>query len=71
MGNAIFPEEAAIYITATSVNPSALASSDAVTAEVTNYSESGGEEDIESVPVFGGGNIDKINLGHITVLQYG
>ena len=61
MGNAIFPEQATIYITGTSVDPSALASSDAVEAEVANFSESGGEEDVESIPVFGGGNIDKVN----------
>ncbi|WP_298752998.1 hypothetical protein [uncultured Arcobacter sp.] len=59
-GDGIIPEQATIYITATSVDPSSLASSDAVEAEVTNFSESGGEEDIESVPVFGGGNIDKV-----------
>ncbi len=61
MGNAIFPEEAIIYITTTDIEPSSLATTDAVTAEVTNFSESGGEEDVESIPVFGGGNIDKIN----------
>lgn len=60
MGNAIFPEQAAIYITSTSVAASALATSDAVTAEVTNFSQSGGEEDVEAIPVFGGGNIDKV-----------
>lgn len=60
VGDGIIPEHATIYITDTTVLPSALASSDAVEAEVTNFSESGGEEDIESVPVFGGGNIDKI-----------
>ena len=61
MGNAIFPEQATIYITDTSIAPADLASSDAVEAEVTNFSQSGGEEDLESIPVFGGGNIDKIN----------
>lgn len=59
-GDAILPEQATIYITSTSIAPSALASSDSVTAEVTNYSESGGEEDVESVMVYGGGNIDKV-----------
>jgi hypothetical protein len=61
MGNAIFPEQATIYITDISVAPADLTSSDAVEAEVTNFSQSGGEEDLESIPVFGGGNIDKIN----------
>jgi len=56
--DAILPEEATIYITSTSVAPGDLATSDAVQAEVTNFSESGGEEDIESKQVFGGGNID-------------
>lgn len=55
----MMPEEAIVYITSSTVAPSSLASSDAVTAEVTNFKESGGEEDIESTPVFGGGNIDK------------
>ena len=57
-GDALLPEEALIYITDTSVLPSALVSSDAVQAEITNFSESGGEEELESRQVFGGGNID-------------
>lgn len=75
-GDAISPEQATIYITSTSVAASALASSDAVEAEVTNFSESGGEEDIESIPVFGGGNIDKtkprtqIEVSFDVILRY-
>jgi hypothetical protein len=62
MGNGIFPDEATIYIAAANTNGSALvSSSDAVTGEVSNFSETGGEQDIDSIPVFGGGNIDKEN----------
>lgn len=61
MGEALFPDEATIYIVATGTAASALAASDAVTGEVINFSESGGEEDTESIPVFGGGNITKEN----------
>ena len=57
-GDALLPEEALIYITDTTVAPAALVSSDAVQAEITNFSESGGEEELESRQVFGGGNID-------------
>jgi hypothetical protein len=76
MGNAIFPEEATVYITPIAITASSLASTDAVTAEVTNFSQSGGEEDVESVPVFGGGNIDKtkprtmIEVSFDVVLRY-
>ena len=59
MGDGIFPDEAKIYIVAADVNGSTLATSDEVTGEVSNYSESGGEKDLETIPVFGGGNIDK------------
>jgi hypothetical protein len=57
MGNAIFPEQATILIAAADAMSSSGLS---VESEVTNFSESGGEEDSESVPVFGGGNIDLI-----------
>lgn len=56
-GDAIFPEEATVYIGAADAASSACLE---VTAEITNFSESGGDEDVESTPVFGGGNIDKI-----------
>jgi len=61
MGNGIFPDEATISIVVAGIVGSAVASSDSVTGEVSNYSESGGERDTESLPVFGGGNIDKEN----------
>ncbi len=77
VNDALLPEEATIYIVDSSTAPSTLASSDAVQAEITNWSESGGEEDVESVQVFGGGNIDKINprtqleVSFDVVLRYG
>jgi len=55
-GDALLPEHATVYIGAADAATSAC---EAFTAEITNFSESGGEEDTESVPVFGGGNIDK------------
>jgi len=75
--DAILPEEATIYIVDNGVLPSTLSSDDAVQAEVTNFSESGGDEDVESVVVFGGGNIDKVNprtqieVSFDVVLRYG
>jgi hypothetical protein len=76
-GDAILPEHATIYIVANGTTPSALDSSDAVEAEVTNFSQSGGEEDVESRKVFGGGNIDltkpreQIEVSFDIILRYG
>ena len=73
MGNAILPEEATVYIGAADA---ASSSCQDVTAEITNFSESGGEEDIESTPVFGGGNIDKtkprtqVEISFDVILRY-
>ncbi len=61
MSDGIFPDECTISIVEADIDGSTLASSDAVTGEVTNFSESGGEKDTESIAVFGGGNIDKEN----------
>jgi len=61
MGNGIFPDEATIYIVTSGTAGSALVASNAVTGDVSNFSESGGDKDTESIPVFGGGNIDKEN----------
>jgi len=75
-GDAIFPEEATIYIVAADAASSSATGLN-VTAEVTNFTSSGGEEDVESVPVFGGGNIDKvkprtqIEVSFDVVLRYG
>jgi hypothetical protein len=77
---AIQPEEAKVYIGVIDIAPSALATSSAsfdATGYITNFSESGGEEDIESNPVFGGGNIDKIKprtqleVSFDIIMQYG
>lgn len=43
-----------IYITASDVNPSAVASSDAITGEIKSYARTGGEDDFDSEAVFGG-----------------
>ena len=72
-GDAIFPEQATIYIGAADAASSACVEA---TAEVTNFTESGGEEEVESVPVFGGGNIDKtkprtqIEVGFDVIIRY-
>jgi len=42
MGNGIFTDEATISIVAADVNGSSVASSDYVTGEISNYSETGG-----------------------------
>jgi len=71
-GDAIFPEEATILI---GVADAASTSCVDVTAEVTSFSDTGGEEDVESV--FGGGNIDKtkprtqIEVSFDVILRYG
>lgn len=73
-GDAILPEQATVYITP---NTSTASSTYAVTAEVTNYTESGGEEDTESRKVFGGGNIElikpreQIEVSFDVILRYG
>lgn len=59
MGEGLFPDESTIYIVSADTAGSAIASSDGVSGEVSNYSESGGDKEISSIPVFGGGNIDK------------
>ncbi len=60
MGDGIFPDEARIWIGAADIHPSTIATSTTnVTGEISNYSESGGEKNVTSIPVFGGGNLDK------------
>lgn len=75
---AIQPEEATVLINAVDTEPSAMATgADTITGFITNFSESGGEEDVESNPVFGGGNIDKtkprtqIEVSFDVIMQYG
>jgi len=50
----IFPNETTISIAAADVVGSALATSDQVIGEISNWSQSGGEQEIESKPVIGG-----------------
>jgi len=59
MSNGIFPDEATMYIVSADTNGADLEATDLVTGEISNFSESGGEKDTESIAVFGGGNIDK------------
>jgi hypothetical protein len=47
-----------IYIANADTNPSALSDSDIIKGQITNYSKSGGEDDVETVHAFGG-DIDK------------
>jgi len=56
----IFPNETTIYIAASGLDASAVASSNSIVGEITNWSLSGGEADIESIPVIGG-FVDKEN----------
>ena len=74
--------QAQVWVGAINIAPSALMSSansasfDA-TGYITNFTESGGESDVESTPVFGGGNIDKnmptsqIEVSFDIILQHG
>jgi len=72
-GDAIFPEEAVIFIGAADSSSSSCVE---VQGGITNLSESGGEEDSESVPVFGGGNVDlvkprtQIEVSFDVILKY-
>jgi len=43
-----------IWVTDADVDPSSLATSDAIVGEISNYSLTGGQDDVESQPVFGG-----------------
>jgi len=79
MGNGIFPDEAKIYIGAADMEGSELDSTDVnqIESYISNFSESGGESDIEPIPVFGGGNLDKesprsqIEISFDIEMQYG
>ena len=51
---AISRKKVSIYIADADTNASSLASSDLITGEIKSYSKSGGDEDVESDPVFGG-----------------
>ncbi len=51
---AISRSKVKIYIAAVDTNPAALASSDLITGEIKSYKKTGGEDDVESDPVFGG-----------------
>ena len=50
----VFPSETTISIVASGTNGSAITVADKVAGEVTNWSLSGGEQEIESIPVIGG-----------------
>jgi len=50
----VFPSETSIYIVAANTNGSALTVGDKVIGEITNFSLSGGDQDVESIPVIGG-----------------
>lgn len=51
---AISRSKVRIAILASGINPSAVASTDWITGEIKEYSQSGGEKDVESDPHFGG-----------------
>lgn len=51
---AISRSQVRIAILAADVNPSAVAATDWITGEIKEYSQSGGEKDVESDPHFGG-----------------
>jgi hypothetical protein len=56
----IFPNETSVYIVAAGTNGSALTAADKVVGEITNWSQSGMDRDVESIPVIGG-YVDKEN----------
>ena len=73
---AMFPSEATVTIAAAGAASSA-ASATSFTAYVTNFTHGGGESETESIPVFGGGNIEKempreqIEVSFEAIIQYG
>ena len=50
----VFPNETSVYIVAADVNGSSLTAGDKIVGEITNFSLSGGSENIESIAVIGG-----------------
>jgi hypothetical protein len=50
----VFPSETSIYIVANNTNGSALTDAGKIVGEITNWSKSGGEQEIEAIPVIGG-----------------
>ena len=50
----VFPSETSIFIVASGTAGSALTAADKVAGEITNLSQTGGEQDIESIPTIGG-----------------
>lgn len=50
----VFPNETSIYIVAKDTNGSALTDAGKIVGEITNWNRSGGEQEIESIPVIGG-----------------
>ena len=74
---AAFPNEITVYVVAADVNGSSLASSDQFETNLTNFSQSGGEREEESIPTFGGANITKENpreqfeVSFEGIVQYG
>ena len=54
MTTAISRKKVSIYIVEADTNAADLVASDKIEGEIKNYSKSGGEEDVESDPVFGG-----------------
>jgi len=58
MADAFFPDGSTVFVVAAGGTPSAGFE---LTSHATNFSESGGSRDTESIPVFGGGNITKQN----------
>lgn len=58
MADAYFPDGASVYVNAAD---SAATAGFQLTDFCTNFSQSGGARDTESIPVFGGGNVTKQN----------
>jgi hypothetical protein len=50
----IFPSETSIYIAASGTVAASLVASHKISGEITNWSITGGEQDVESIPVIGG-----------------
>lgn len=50
----VFPSETSVYITTSGTAAASLTADHKIVGEVTNWSISGGDQDVESIPVIGG-----------------
>lgn len=76
-GDSLSGDQVKIWLTPANTNGSDFTSSDEFQMEVTDFNQSGGERDVESISVFGGGYINRripqeqIEISLDVILRYG